>query len=75
MRHEQEEAERRAARQEREEAAREERRAARAIPAKVETRVEREKIVERQILVVRCNYCQKLTPADLSECRECGARQ
>jgi hypothetical protein len=36
---------------------------------------EREHVIERQVLVVRCRFCQKLTPADLSACKECGARQ
>jgi hypothetical protein len=35
---------------------------------------ERERIVERQIVVMHCIYCGKLTPVDLSQCRECGAR-
>lgn len=34
-----------------------------------------EKIIERQVLVVRCAYCKKLTPADLTSCEQCGARQ
>lgn len=34
-----------------------------------------EKVIERQVLVVRCAYCKKLTPADLTSCEQCGARQ
>lgn len=34
-----------------------------------------EKVIERQVLVVRCAYCKKLTPADLSACEQCGAKQ
>lgn len=33
----------------------------------------REKIVERHILVMRCKFCGKLTPADLSKCESCGS--
>lgn len=33
-----------------------------------------ERIVERQILVARCKFCQAITPADLSDCQGCGAR-
>jgi len=35
---------------------------------------ERERIVERQVVVMHCKYCGKLTPVDLSDCRECGGR-
>jgi hypothetical protein len=35
---------------------------------------ERERVVERQVLVQRCRFCQKLTPVDLSACKECGAK-
>ena len=35
--------------------------------------VEREKIVERQVLVMRCRFCNKLTPVDGTACAECGA--
>lgn len=34
----------------------------------------REQVIERQVLVQRCRFCQKLTPVDLSACAECGAR-
>ena len=40
-------------------------------PAK---RVEKEKILEQQVVVARCRYCDALTPVDLSECEGCGAR-
>ncbi|MBL8604326.1 MAG: hypothetical protein JNK72_20545 [Myxococcales bacterium] len=33
-----------------------------------------EKVIERQVLVVRCQFCRKLTPVDMSECKECGAK-
>ncbi len=36
--------------------------------------VEREKIIERQVLVARCQYCGELTPVDLVACKSCGAR-
>jgi hypothetical protein len=29
--------------------------------------------IERQIVVVRCKYCQQLTPVDRSSCEHCGA--
>lgn len=35
--------------------------------------VEREKVIERQVVVTRCGYCEKLTPVDLSACKSCGA--
>lgn len=37
--------------------------------------VERERVVERQVLVTRCKFCKKLTPVDLTACAECGATQ
>lgn len=33
-----------------------------------------EKVIERQVLVVRCSYCNGLTPADVSTCQSCGAK-
>lgn len=33
-----------------------------------------EKIVERQIVVTHCKFCNELTPVDLSACKSCGAR-
>jgi hypothetical protein len=33
-----------------------------------------EKVIERQVLVVRCQYCRSLTPADVNTCKDCGAR-
>ena len=49
-------------------------RGSRAKPAKpvAEPRVV-ERVVERQVLVTRCQYCKKLTPVDLTECKQCGA--
>ncbi len=35
--------------------------------------IEREKIIERQIVVTHCKYCKELTPVDLSACKACGA--
>lgn len=29
--------------------------------------------IERQVVVVRCKYCGKLTPVDLEKCKSCGA--
>lgn len=33
-----------------------------------------EKVIERQVLVVRCPYCKGLTPADVATCQTCGAK-
>ncbi len=33
-----------------------------------------EKVIERQVLVVRCPYCKGLTPADIANCQTCGAK-
>ena len=63
-----------AERRERERQAAERAAAARARPASVERHVEKERVIERQVLVMRCAYCKKLTPADLSACSECGAK-
>ena len=35
--------------------------------------VRQEKIVERQVLVVRCKFCAQITPVDLNNCEKCGA--
>lgn len=35
---------------------------------------ERERVIERQVIVTRCKFCQNLTPVDLSACKECGAK-
>lgn len=35
--------------------------------------VEREKVIERQVIVTRCGFCKKLTPVDLTACENCGA--
>ncbi|MFO0618091.1 MAG: hypothetical protein U0414_36200 [Polyangiaceae bacterium] len=29
-------------------------------------------VVERQVVVMRCKYCSKLTPVDLAACEVCG---
>lgn len=29
-------------------------------------------VVERQVVVMRCKYCSKLTPVDLKACESCG---
>jgi len=31
-----------------------------------------EKVIERQVIVMRCAYCKALTPVDLRECQFCG---
>ncbi|MBK6520749.1 MAG: hypothetical protein IPM79_12500 [Polyangiaceae bacterium] len=36
--------------------------------------VSSDRLVERQVLVMRCPFCKKLTPADLKECENCGGR-
>ncbi len=36
--------------------------------------VERERIIERQVVVTRCQFCGELTPVDLTACAACGAR-
>lgn len=36
--------------------------------------VEREKIIERQVVVMHCQFCKGLTPVDLSDCKSCGAK-
>lgn len=38
----------------------------------VQSFVER-RIVERQIVVTRCRFCQQMTPVDLAACQGCGA--
>jgi hypothetical protein len=35
--------------------------------------VERERVIERQVLVMRCKFCGELTPMDLVSCKSCGA--
>jgi hypothetical protein len=37
--------------------------------------IEKEKIIERQIVVVRCQFCRKTTPVELRTCEHCGAPQ
>ena len=32
-----------------------------------------ERIVERQVIVIRCKFCQELSPVDLESCKSCGA--
>lgn len=43
-------------------------------PAPAERLVEREKIIERQVLVTHCRFCNALTPVDLSACKHCGGQ-
>jgi hypothetical protein len=31
-------------------------------------------LIERQVVVTRCQYCGELTPVDLAGCKNCGAR-
>lgn len=60
---------------ERERAERERAKQARAAAARKEETVPvRERIIERQVVVTRCRYCNELTPVDLSACKSCGAR-
>lgn len=40
--------------------------------AQVQIHSER-KVVERQVVVVRCKFCKNLTPVDLPTCEHCGA--
>lgn len=42
-------------------------------PPPVASAPARAQVIERQVLVVRCQYCKSLTPADLSRCQNCGA--
>lgn len=32
-----------------------------------------EKVIERQLVVMHCKFCNELTPVDLSACKSCGA--
>jgi hypothetical protein len=41
---------------------------------KDEAETRRERVVVRQELVRRCDYCDALTPVDLRACDECGAK-
>jgi hypothetical protein len=41
-------------------------------PGVVQTFVER-RLVERQIVVTRCKFCQQMTPVDGPSCQHCGA--
>jgi hypothetical protein len=34
-----------------------------------------ERIVERQVLVIRCKFCQGLSPVELEKCKSCGAEK
>ena len=45
-----------------------------AQPAAAPQTITRERIIERQVVVMRCKYCAELTPVDLSSCKSCGAR-
>lgn len=40
---------------------------------RVEVEKHVERIVERQVVVMRCRFCKKLTPVDLTACESCGA--
>lgn len=31
------------------------------------------RVIERQVLVARCKFCQQITPVDLEACSHCGA--
>ena len=31
-----------------------------------------ERIVERQVLVIRCKFCRELSPVELEKCKSCG---
>jgi hypothetical protein len=33
-----------------------------------------ERLIERQVLVMRCRFCGNLTAADLTQCQSCGGR-
>jgi hypothetical protein len=35
----------------------------------------REKVVERQVVVTRCAFCDALTPVDARRCERCGAER
>ena len=35
--------------------------------------VHHERIVERQVMVVRCKFCGQITPLDFNNCEKCGA--
>ena len=37
--------------------------------------IQRERVVERQIVVAHCQFCGELTPVDLTACSACGARR
>ena len=38
------------------------------------TGVVRERIIEREVLMVRCKHCEKVVRFDSGKCPECGAR-
>jgi hypothetical protein len=43
-------------------------------PSSAEVARGSERVIERQILVIRCKYCGNMTAADLSQCQTCGGR-
>jgi len=43
-------------------------------PDYAEPNVVREKVIERQVVVTRCQFCGELTPMDLSACKSCGGK-
>jgi len=47
---------------------------AQAPPASAFEQVAPSSVVERQTVVIRCQYCGNLTPVDLQGCQHCGAR-
>ena len=42
-------------------------------PPPLQSEPVREKIIERQVMVIRCKFCGHITPADLNNCTKCGA--
>ncbi|MDI1431501.1 hypothetical protein [Polyangium sorediatum] len=44
-----------------------------AMPAAMPAVVHREReVIERQVVVMRCRFCNQLTPAELTQCKSCG---
>jgi hypothetical protein len=44
-------------------------------PAASQVTRETERVIERQVMVMRCRFCGNLTPADLNKCQSCGGKQ
>jgi hypothetical protein len=44
-----------------------------AVAETAETKVVVERVIERQVVVTRCKYCNEYTPVDASQCKGCGA--